>query len=168
MEIASGTGEHAVYFARRFPKIEWQPSDPDETALASISAWIAESELPNIARPLSLDAAKHVWPIDTADTVFCCNMTHISPWTATVGLFRGSARILAPGRPLIVYGPFLEQGVETASSNLAFDRSLKERDPDWGLRSLEQIDQLAEEHGFGRTSRTVMPANNLTVTYRKN
>lgn len=167
LEIASGTGEHAVFLARRFSQLRWQPSDRDEGALDSIRAWASEAALDNIADPILLDAADAQWPIEHADALLCVNMVHISPWEATEGLFAGAAEVLGRGAPLILYGPFIEDGVETAASNLAFDRSLKDRDPRWGLRRLDDIDRLAAKHGFVRTERHAMPANNLTLIYRQ-
>ena len=167
LEVASGSGEHAVFFAGQFPGLKWYPSDPDEAALDSTAAWTEESGLPNIARPIFLDASAEDWSIDRTDAVLCCNMIHISPWQATEGLFRGSSRLLGNGAPLILYGPFVEAGVETAPSNLAFDQNLKGRNSAWGLRSLDAIDALAAKHGFDRTLRQEMPANNLILTYRK-
>ena len=167
LEVASGTGEHALFFAGRFTALNWQPSDPDPSALASIAAWREDAELPNLLPPLELDAASAAWPLATADAVVCINMVHISPWRASEGLFAGSAGILPAGGPLVLYGPYLEADVETAPSNLAFDESLRTRDPEWGLRDLEAVDRLAAEHGFTRTRRTSMPANNLTLVYRR-
>ena len=167
LEIASGTGEHAVFLARRFPKLRWQPSDRGEGALDSIRAWASEAALDNIADPILLDAADAQWPIEHADALLCVNMVHISAWEATEGLFAGAAEVLGRGAPLILYGPFIEDGVETAASNLAFDRSLKGRDPRWGLRSLDDLDRLAAKHGFVRPARHAMPANNLTLVYRQ-
>lgn len=167
LEIASGTGEHAVFMTRRFPRLVWQPTDLDRDNLASIAAWRDEADVPNLAPPIVLDAAASVWPIWQADAVFCCNMIHISPWAATEGLFAGAARLLHEGQPLCLYGPFLEAGVETAPSNLAFDRSLKERDPRWGLRHLSRLDALAQLRGFTPSARHAMPANNIMRIYRR-
>ena len=167
LEIASGTGEHAVFLARRFPKLRWQPSDRGEGALDSIRAWASEAALDNIADPILLDAADAQWPIEHADALLCVNMVHISPWEATEGLFAGAAEVLGRGAPLILYGPFIEDGVETAASNLAFDRSLKDRDSRWGLRRLDDLDRLAAKHRFVRTERHAMPANNLVLVYRQ-
>jgi len=167
LEIASGSGEHALYFAQAFPGLVWQPSDGDEVALSSISAWREEGgQIDNIRKPLRLDAADPDWPIAAADALLCINMVHISPPEATIGLFTGAARILGEGAPLILYGPYLEAGVQTASSNLDFDRSLKARDASWGLRDLGCIDELGRERGFERTSRVEMPANNIMLIYR--
>ncbi|WP_082851413.1 DUF938 domain-containing protein [Erythrobacter sp. HI0063] len=167
LEIASGTGEHAVFLARRFPQLRWQPSDRDEGALDSIRAWASEAALENIADPILLDTASIEWPIEHADALLCVNMVHISPWEATEGLFAGAAEVLGRGAPLILYGPFIEDGVETAASNLAFDRSLKDRDSRWGLRRLDDLDRLAAKHRFVRTERHAMPANNLVLVYRQ-
>lgn len=166
LEVASGTGEHAVHFARTFPALAWQPSDPDAEARASIAAWLEEAELPNLRTPLALDAAAPEWPIDRADAVLCINMVHISPIAAAEGLLAGAARLLERDAPLILYGPFLEADVDTAPSNLAFDASLRARDARWGLRSVEWLDELAASNGFRRTRRVAMPANNLVLVYR--
>lgn len=168
LEMASGTGEHVVHFAKRFAHLDWYPSDPDAGARASIAAHVAQAGLANVMPPLALDAAASEWPLDAADAIVCINMVHISPWQATEGLFAGAARLLPPmDGPLILYGPYLEREVETAPSNLAFDESLKARDPRWGLRDLADVDALAKRHGFTRTLRVAMPANNLIVVYRK-
>ncbi|AUX69373.1 SAM-dependent methyltransferase [Porphyrobacter sp. HT-58-2] len=168
LEIAAGTGEHAVFFAERFPALHWQPTDPSPEALASIAAYRADYPGTNLAAPLLLDAsAPGSWPIDEAAAILCINMVHISPWEATQGLFRGAARILGrSGGPLILYGPYLEQGLQTAPSNLEFDASLKARNPHWGLRQAEAVDALAAQHGMVRTARHAMPANNIILFYR--
>ena len=167
LEIASGSGEHIVHFAQAFPHLDWQPSDCEPAALASIAAWAAQAGATNVRPPLLIDAAQSVWPIGSADAIVCINMVHISPWDATLGLFKGCAQTLAEGAPIILYGPYLEQGVETAASNLAFDDSLKARNPAWGLRHLDAVDRVASNHGFARTTRHDMPANNLTLVYRR-
>jgi hypothetical protein len=163
LELASGSGEHAVHFAGLFPHLIWQPSDSDPHALSSIEAWRGHSSLPNLRAPVMVDAASSVWPTDKADAVLCINMIHISPWSATEGLIAGSSRLLGPGQPLFLYGPFEQEGVETAPSNLAFDASLRERNPEWGLRRMEDVIALAGDHGFGREDIIPMPANNLFV-----
>lgn len=167
LEIASGTGEHAVYFARRFPAIAWQPSDPDAEALASIAAWREEDGSSNLAPPIRLDASEDDWPPLAADAIVCINMVHISPVAATQGLLAKASGLLGKGAPLIFYGPFLEEGVETVASNIAFDRSLKERNALWGLREVAWLDQLAALHGFSRRRRVAMPANNIVLVYRR-
>jgi hypothetical protein len=167
LEIASGTGEHAVSFANRFPALEWQPSDPDPAALASIRAWAGEAGCTNLRPPLALDAAAADWPITTADAILCINMIHISPWAATQGLMAGAARVLTKGAPLLLYGPYLEAESETAESNLNFDVSLKSRNPAWGLRSRDAVVALATVHGFHLERRVAMPANNIMLVFQK-
>lgn len=167
LEIASGSGEHAVFMARRFPALDWQPSDRDAEALASVDAWAAEARLANLRPAIALDAAAPDWPIVSADALLCVNMVHISPWDAAVGLFAGAGRVLGSGAPLVFYGPFVEPDVETAASNHAFDQSLRQRDPAWGLRSTADLDRLAAGHGVTRTARCAMPANNLVLVYRR-
>lgn len=167
LEVAAGTGEHAVFFARRFPTLGWLPSDPSEEALASIAAYREEYPVDNLAEPVKLDASSRDWPVESAEAILCVNMVHISPWEASTGLFDGAARLLEKGAPLILYGPYFEDGVEPAPSNLDFDRSLKARDPRWGIRDLPEIDRLAARSGFTRTARHEMPANNLTLVYRR-
>lgn len=167
LEIASGTGEHAVHFAATFPRLAWQPTDPDAEALASIAAWRADYAGGNLLEPQQLDAAAAHWPVTAADAIYCCNMVHISPLAATYGLLTGAARVLPEGAPLVLYGPYLEAEVETAPSNLVFDQSLQQRNPEWGLREVAWLDRLAAAHGFNRTRRVAMPANNIVLVYRK-
>lgn len=166
LEIASGSGEHVVHFAAAFPQLRWQPSDPDPAGLTSIAAYRAEAGLANIAPPLALDAS-HEWPIDRADAILCINMVHISPWDATLGLFAGAARMLAPGAPLILYGPYVEPDVPIATSNLGFDASLRARNPAWGLRDTEVVKAAASAAGLVFTERRAMPANNLMLLFRR-
>jgi hypothetical protein len=167
LEVASGTGEHAVHFAQTYPRLSWQPSDPEEESLASIAAWREDARLANLLAPIALDASASPWPIARADAVLCINMVHISPLEATEGLLAGAAALLAPGAPLILSGPYLEAAVATAPSNLEFDAWLKRRDPRFGLRSAEWLDERAAAHGFARARRVAMPANNLTLVYRR-
>jgi hypothetical protein len=167
LEIASGTGEHAVYFAERFADLEWQPSDIHPHALASIAACREESGPANLRSPIVLDASAAVWPIDRANAVLSINMVHISPWASALGLLDGAARLLAPGAPLIMYGPWLKADVATAPSNLAFDADLKRRDPQWGLRSVEQFAAAAEQRGLALSEIRAMPANNMMLLLRR-
>lgn len=168
LEVASGTGEHAVFFAARFPQLQWQPSDPDPGALASIAVYRAEYSGANLCEPVLLDASRQDWPVERADAILCINMIHISPWAASEGLIAGAKRMLDSGAPLILYGPYFESDVETAPTNLAFDESLKARDPRWGIRDLAEIDDLTAQNGFARSARYGMPANNLVLVYRRN
>ncbi len=167
LEVASGSGEHAVHFAAAFPKLDWQPSDPDPAALASIAAWSAEAGLPNIAAPLHLDASAPDWPLGHVDALLCINMVHISPWAATVGLFTQGSKLLKKGAPLILYGPFFRRDHPTAPSNVAFDESLRARNAEWGVRWLEDVTELAEAKGIELAQVREMPANNLMVLYRR-
>ncbi len=167
LEIASGTGEHAIHFARTWPDLLWQPTDCDAQAVCSVDAWGAENGLENLLPAIVLDAAAKVWPIERADAIVCVNMVHIAPPAAAEGLLAGAGRVLAPGAPLVLYGPFLEDRTETSPSNLAFDASLKQRDVLWGLRRVEWIDELAARQGLVRARRVQMPAHNLTLIYRK-
>ena len=167
LEIASGSGEHILHFAQALPDLTFQPSDPNPEARQSIAAWAAESGLANLRPPLALDAAAPPWPIAAADAVLCINMVHISPWAATEGLMRAAAAILPPGAPLYLYGPYRRAGVPTAPSNEDFDRSLRSRDPAWGLRDLETVAALAAAAGFSGPAVTEMPANNLSVVFRR-
>lgn len=167
LEVASGTGEHILHFAEEFPKLLWQPSDPEPAALRSIEAWRAESGLFNLLPAVSLDARAAEWPVPRADAILCINMIHISPWSATTGLMRGAGRLLGEGAPLYLYGPYRRADVETAPSNEAFDESLMERDPDWGLRELEEVAAEAGKNGLAVDRIVEMPANNLSVIFRK-
>ena len=167
LEVASGSGEHVVHFAAAFPRLDWQPSDPDADALSSIAAWSADERAPNLASPLMLDAAAADWPLASADAVLCINMVHISPWAATQGLLAGAARLLPAGAPLILYGPYVEPDVPTADSNIAFDASLRARDPAWGLRNINDVKAAAAAAGLTFAERRAMPANNLMLLFRR-
>ena len=167
LEIASGSGEHVLAFARGFPNLAWQPSDPDPVALASIEAWRAAEGAPNLLAPLRLDAAAPDWPLERADAILCINMVHISPWAAALGLLDGATRLLPPGAPLYLYGAYRRDGVLTAPSNEAFDRSLRERNPDWGVRRLEDVAAEAERRSLALDRVIEMPANNLSVIFRR-
>jgi len=164
LTIAEGTGEHAVYFATAFPALTWQPSDRDDDALASIAAWRAEAALSNLCAPVRLDVTEAEWPVARADALTCINMIHISPWEATLGLFAGAARLLAPGALLYLYGPYRFNGI-TAPSNEAFDQSLRSRDPRWGLRDLQDLEAAAT--GFALRETVAMPANNHSLLFRR-
>jgi hypothetical protein len=166
LEIASGTGEHALAFARRFPGLDWQPTDPDPLALASIAAW-QDGGPTNLRAPLRLDAAESDWPMQTAAAILCINMVHISPWTSALGLLDGAARLLGEGAPLILYGPWIVEGIDTAPSNLAFDADLKARDSRWGLRSLTEFREQAEQRGLRFGEWRAMPSNNAMLLFRR-
>ena len=165
LEVASGTGEHAAFFAAQFPRIDWQPSDTDPLALASIEAHQADGGLPNLRQPVVLDVTMPQWPVDVADAVLSINMVHISPWAAALGLLDGAERVLSPGGRLILYGPWIVPGVETAPSNLAFDADLKSRDPDWGLRQVDDFAEAAAARGLAVSDQRAMPANNRMLLF---
>nr|WP_118858419.1 DUF938 domain-containing protein [Sphingomonas mesophila] len=166
LEVASGTGEHALAFARRFPALEWQPSDPDPLALESIAAWGRDGPA-NLLAPVPLDAAAGAWPVERAAAVLNINMVHISPWAAALGLLDGAARALGPDGRLILYGPWFEEAVAPAPSNVAFDLDLKARDPRWGLRTVEAFAAEAATRGFSLAERRTMPANNLMLLFAR-
>lgn len=167
LEVASGTGEHAAFFANAFPDLDWQPSDMHPDALRSIASSRDEAGLPNLCAPIVIDASARDWPIDRADAVLNINMAHISPWQASLGLIVGAARLLPAGGPLILYGPWLKDDVETAPSNVAFDASLRDRDPAWGLRRVEHFSETAQAAGFAFADWRRMPANNLMLLFRR-
>jgi len=167
LEVASGTGEHAAFFAERFPALDWQPSDVHPDALASIASWRAAAALPNLRAPLVIDAASPDWPIERAEAMLSINMVHISPWASALGLLDAAARLLPPGGPLMLNGPWLKDDVPTAASNLAFDSDLKRRDPQWGLRRVEDFDAAAKERELDLVDTRAMPANNLMLLWRR-
>ena len=167
LEIASGSGEHAVYFAAALPGLTWQPSDPDPEARESITAYRAAMALPNVLPPLALDAAASRWPVTQADVIVTINMIHIAPWAAAEGLMAGAERLLPASGVLFLYGPFREHGRHTAPSNAAFDESLRARNREWGVRDLDEVAALASRHGFALEERVAMPANNLSVVFRR-
>jgi hypothetical protein len=167
LEIASGSGEHVAHFAAALPGLSFQPSDPNPEARASIDAWIAETGLPNIRPAVALDASRPPWPLSWADAILCINMVHISPWAATEGLFHHAYEILPPGAALYLYGPFFRQGVATAPSNLEFDAWLRAQNPEWGVRDLAAVAAIARENEFSAPEIIEMPANNLSVIFRR-
>jgi SAM-dependent methyltransferase len=167
LEIAAGTGQHAVHFSRALPMLTWQPSDPDARARASIAAWSSREALPNLQPPIELDVRAQPWHVSRADAIVCINMIHISPWTATTGLFSGAASVLGEGGIVYLYGPYKLDGRHTAPSNEAFDRSLRAQDPQWGVRDLADVAKVAAAEGFDFVETIEMPANNLSVTFRK-
>lgn len=167
LEIASGTGEHAVWFAGALPWVTWQPTDMDPEAVDSVAAWREQAGLPNVLPPLRLDASAETWPVARADAVVAINMVHISPWAATVGLIAGAARVLTADGLLFLYGPFGEGGVHTGAGNAAFDADLRARNPSWGLRDLDEVTALAVHHGLTLSERIPMPSNNLSLVFRR-
>jgi hypothetical protein len=166
LEVASGTGEHVAHFAGALSTgLTFQPSDPDAAARASIDAWVQATGVRNVLPAIPLDALADPWPIQRADALICINMIHIAPLDAAIGLVRGAAAVLPTGGQLYLYGPFRRNGRHTAPSNETFDRSLRDRDPAWGVRDLEDVVRLALLHGFSQPIVEEMPANNLSLIF---
>lgn len=168
LEVASGTGEHAAFFSTELPGIRWRPSDCDAEALASIASWRETSRCENFLPPLRLDATSAGWPVrEPVDAVFSANMIHIAPWEACLGLCRGAGEHLRPGGVMVLYGPFRLRGSHTAPSNAAFDADLRRRNPAWGVRDAEVVEESAAHHGLELEERVTMPANNQILVFRK-
>jgi SAM-dependent methyltransferase len=167
LEIASGSGEHAVFFAENLSSLRWQPTDADDGALASIAAHRAAAGLPYLLRPLRLDVAAEHWPIDSADALVCNNMVHITPWRIAEGLMAGAGRALRAGGIVYLYGPYRIDGRHTAASNKDFDAWLKAQNPEWGIRDLAEVTALARRSGLQLTETVAMPANNVSVIFRR-
>jgi SAM-dependent methyltransferase len=167
LEIASGTGQHVAHFAKATPTLFWQPTEMDGERHESILAWIEAEQLVNVRPPVALDVTRHPWPVDRADAVVCINMIHISPWRATLDLIAGSARVLREGGILFLYGPYRRFGAHTAPSNADFDADLRRRNPQWGVRDLEAVADIARTNGFLFGEAVPMPANNFSVIFRK-
>ena len=170
LEIASGTGQHAAAFAKAFPKLTWQPSDPTPHARASIDAWRQVTQAENLLPPMDLDTARPDWERAIEEppaAILCINMIHIAPWAACAGLIRGSGCLLPAGGPLYLYGPFRRGGGHTAPSNAAFDRALRAENREWGVRDLEAVAELAEAAGLQQERSVAMPANNLSVVFQR-
>ncbi|CAA2143787.1 hypothetical protein HYPP_04414 [Hyphomicrobium sp. ghe19] len=167
LEVSSGTGQHIVHFAQQMPYLHWQPTERDEESLRSIAGWRAAKALPNVGEPLRLDVIDQPWPIGFASAVICLNMIHIAPWSAAEALIRGAEAITVPRGILFLYGPYRRSGRHTASSNEAFDRELQAKNPEWGVRDLESVAHLAERHGFEGPEVHDMPANNLSIVFRR-
>jgi SAM-dependent methyltransferase len=167
LEVASGSGEHAAFFAAALPRLTWQPSDPDPRARASIAAFAEAGTAPNLLPPLELDATAAAWPVARVAAVVCINMIHIAPWSACEGLVAGAARVLPPGGVLYLYGPYKEEGRHTAPSNEVFDSDLRARDPRWGVRDLGEVTAVARQRGFVHQESVPMPANNRSLVFRR-
>ena len=167
LEIASGSGEHIVHFAEALPGLVFQPTDPNADARASIDDWVGTRGLGNVRAALALDTTARIWPTDGADAVLCCNMIHIAPWEAVVGLIAGASHMLSSGGMLYLYGPYRRDGAHTAPGNEAFDLDLRRRNPAWGVRDLEAVTALAGDRGFGAPEIIDMPANNLSLVFKR-
>ncbi len=168
LEVASGTGQHVVHFARALPRLQWLPSDASAQARRSIAAWVASEALPNVAAPIALDVLERPWPVaGTVEAILCINLIHISPWPVTGALFAGAAEKLSDSGVVYLYGPYKRRGRHTAPSNEAFDRSLRAQDPAWGVRNLEDVVEAGSNAGFEHIKTVEMPANNLSVAFRR-
>jgi SAM-dependent methyltransferase len=167
LEVSSGTGQHVVYFAAQMPQLDWQPTEYDEESFVSIGHWLASESPPNVRPPLRLDVHDEPWPVSAAAAVVCMNMIHIAPWSAAKALVAGAAAVLSTGGVLFLYGPYRRGGQHTSPSNAAFDEQLRARNPHWGVRDLEAVAELAAADGFGAPEIFEMPANNLSVVFRK-
>jgi len=167
LEIGSGTGQHAVFYADKFPSIVWQPSDVDADALDSIAAWRGEAALPNLRPPIHLDARAEVWDTEPVSAIVAINVVHISPWATCVGMLTGAGRYLLPGGAIIFYGPFLRPDRATAPSNLEFDAEMRRQNPAWGLRDIGVVAAVAESRGLTLDRIVDMPSNNIMAVFRR-
>jgi SAM-dependent methyltransferase len=170
LEIGCGTGEHAVCFAGAMPNLIWQPSDPDPDACASTASWIKFTGLTNVRAPLDIDVRARAWGVEQTapfDAIVSLNMVHIAPWAASLGLFAGAGRLLRAGGLLILYGPFMRDGVHNAPSNAAFDASLKARNPTWGLRDIADLERVGASSGLRLRETIEMPANNMSLVFER-
>lgn len=167
LEIAAGTGMHAVFLAKHLPGLSWLPTDSDDEALRSIDAWRDEAGLTNLEAPRSLDTRDENWATGTVDAILCCNMIHISPWDSCRDLFRGADEVLCDTGVVVTYGPYFFPGGENAASNEVFDRSLRTRNPAWGVRSVDDVSCVARDCGFIREETIALPANNHAMVWRR-
>jgi cyclopropane fatty-acyl-phospholipid synthase-like methyltransferase len=167
LEIASGTGQHVVHFAKALPDLTWQPSDPDQELRESIALRVSEEQATNINRPIDLDVTKLPWPLQTADAVVAINMIHVAPWSATLALFEGAKALLSTGHVLFLYGPYRRYGRHTSESNAQFDVALRTRSPEWGLRDMEAVSDVAAAAGFALAEIVEMPANNFSLVFKR-
>jgi SAM-dependent methyltransferase len=167
LEVSSGTGQHILHFAQAMPRIGWQPTEQDADALKSIESWLRQTPMQNVKAPLRLDVCDPIWPVRGVEAVVCINMLHIAPPSAAEALLRGAGRVLAPGGILFLYGPYRRQGQHTSPGNQAFDEQLKAANPEWGVRNLEDVARLARAADLELEQIHDMPANNLSVVFRK-
>ncbi len=179
LEIASGTGEHATFFAPRLSHLQWLPSEPDVESRASVAAWVEALPSENLLTPLALEVSQQPWPVEDPGTelksrltqpitaIVNINMLHISAWQMCEHLMSGAQRVLPVGGILYLYGPFKREGKQTAPSNEAFDAMLRDRNPDWGIRDLEAVSAIAQQHSLSITEVVPMPANNFSVVFQR-
>ncbi|HEY2968806.1 MAG TPA: DUF938 domain-containing protein [Casimicrobiaceae bacterium] len=167
LEIGSGTGQHVVHFAKALPQLSWQPSDPDPENRRSIALWSRVEELGNVNSPLALDVREQPWPLGAADAIVCINVVHVSPWAATLALFDAARNLLPREGVLFLYGPYRRGGRHTAPSNEKFDADLRAHDPEWGVRDVDELTEVAARAGFALAEVVDMPANNFSLVFRK-
>ena len=167
LEVASGTGQHVLHFAKALPGLAWQPSDPDPELRESIALRVKEQQLANVNRPIDLDVSRLPWPLQTADAVLCINMIHVAPWSATLALLEGTKALLPTQHVLFLYGPYRRFGQHTSKSNEQFDSDLRAHDPEWGLRELEAVSEAAASSGFVLAEVVEMPANNFSLIFKR-
>ena len=167
LEIASGTGQHVVHFAKALRGLTWQPSDPDPELRGSIALRVKEEQLANINPPIELDVTRLPWPVQAADAIVCINMIHVAPWSATLALFEGAKALLSPHHVLLLYGPYRRYGSHTSESNAQFDSDLRAQNPEWGLRDLEAVSEVASRASFALAEIVEMPANNFSLVFKR-
>ena len=167
LEIASGTGQHVIHFAKALPSLTWQPSDADAELRACVAQRVRDEQLANVKPPLELDVTRLPWPLPTADAVVCINMIHIAPWSATLALFEGARSLLPAPHVLFLYGPYRRFGGHTSESNASFDSDLRARNSEWGVRDLEKVSEVADRAGFALAEIVEMPANNLSLVFER-
>lgn len=167
LEIASGTGQHVAHFASALRSLTWQPSDPDPELRESIALRVRDERLSNVNPPIDVDVTRLPWPLQTADALLCINLIHVAPWSATLALFEGAKGLLPTHRVLFLYGPYRRYGRHTSEGNAQFDADLRAHDPEWGLRDLETVSEVADRAGFVLTEIVEMPANNFSLVFRR-
>ena len=167
LEIASGTGQHVMHFAKALPDLTWQPSDPDAELRESIALRVREERPANVKGPIEIDVAKLPWPLEAADAVLAINLIHVAPWSATQALFQGAKALLSTGHVLFLYGPYRRFGHHTSESNAQFDLDLRAQDPEWGLRDMEAVSDVAAGAGFVLAETVEMRANNFSLVFKR-
>lgn len=168
LEIASGTGQHVLHFAKALPDLTWQPSDPDAELRESIALRVREERRANVSSPIDLDVTRLPWPLQTADAMVAINMIHVAPWSATPALFEGAKALLPAGHVLFLYGPYRRFGRHTSEGNAQFDLDLRAQNPEWGLRDMEAVSDVAAGAGFALAETVEMPANNFSLVFIRN
>jgi hypothetical protein len=167
LEIASGTGQHVIHFAKALPELTWQPSDADADLRNSIAVRVREERLANVKPAINLDVTVLPWPLQSADAALCINMIHVAPWSATLALFEGASALLATGSVLFMYGPYRRFGAHTSEGNAKFDSDLRATNPEWGVRDMEAVIEVAARAGFVQKEVVDMPANNFSLVFER-